>query len=74
MRPWLADPAPDVARAFASVAATRMAGVALCNPRLRVEIHPFRPTAAGQALFAMPGALPSTSAVRSRRAFLGLAG
>lgn len=37
------DPASQVERAFAAIAATRMAGLPLCNPALAVEACGFRP-------------------------------
>lgn len=45
MKVWEADPAPALTRAFASIAATRMAGLAICNAALQVEALPFRRTA-----------------------------
>lgn len=47
MTPWASDPAPQVTRAFAAIAATRMAGLAICNPALQVEALPFRRTVDG---------------------------
>ena len=43
MRPEQDDPASRVERAFAAIAATRMAGLPLCNPALAVEACGFRP-------------------------------
>jgi len=39
----MTSPASDVVRAFARIAATRMAGLSLCNPALAVEACGFRP-------------------------------
>jgi [NiFe] hydrogenase assembly HybE family chaperone len=47
MKVWSADPAPTLQQAFAVIAATRMAGLAICNPALLVEVLPFRRTAEG---------------------------
>lgn len=47
MTGWAADPAPALAQALAAIAATRMAGLPICNPALRVEALPFRRSADG---------------------------
>jgi len=47
MKVWATDPAPALAQAFAIIAATRMAGLPICNPALQVEALPFRRTDAG---------------------------
>jgi [NiFe] hydrogenase assembly HybE family chaperone len=47
MKVWSADPAPALSQVFAVIAATRMAGLAICNPALHVEALPFRRTAEG---------------------------
>lgn len=59
MKLWQADPAPALTQAFAAIAATRMAGLAICNPALRVEALPFRRTAEGHwaGLLITPWAL-----------------
>lgn len=59
MTPWSADPAPELTRIFAAIAATRMAGLPICNPALQVEALPFRRTADGHwaGLLITPWAL-----------------
>lgn len=47
MKLWTADPSPQLAAVFTDIAGTRMAGVPICNPVLRVEAVGFRRTAEG---------------------------
>jgi [NiFe] hydrogenase assembly HybE family chaperone len=42
MKVWPENPAPELSRVFAEIAATRMAGLALCNPALQVEAIAFQ--------------------------------
>ena len=59
MKVWAADPAPALMQAFAAIADTRMAGLAICNPALQVEALPFRRTGEGHwaGLLITPWAL-----------------
>ncbi|HEX6736145.1 MAG TPA: [NiFe]-hydrogenase assembly chaperone HybE [Azonexus sp.] len=59
MRLWTADPALELASAFTAIAETRMAGLPICNPALRVEALPFRRTGDGHwaGLLITPWAL-----------------
>lgn len=42
MKHWADNPAPAIEAVFAAIAATRMAGLPICNPALRVEAIGFR--------------------------------
>lgn len=42
MKLWLSDPSPALCAVFADIAATRMAGLPICNPHLQVEAIGFR--------------------------------
>ena len=42
MKFWPDDPAADIEAVFADIAATRMAGLPICNPALQVEAVGFR--------------------------------
>lgn len=53
MRVWQGDPSPELLRVFADIAATRMAGLPICNPALQVEALGFRRTTEGHWAGAM---------------------
>lgn len=53
MTPWADDPTADIAAVFADIAATRMAGLAICNPALRVEAIGFRRAESGHWVGAL---------------------
>lgn len=47
MKLWSADPSGRLESVFAEISATRMAGLPICNPQLRVEAIGFRQRADG---------------------------
>lgn len=50
---WIANPAAELEAVFGDIARTRMAGLPICNPGLRVEALGFRRTADGHWVGAM---------------------
>ena len=53
MKLWAEDPTADIAAVFADIAATRMAGLPICNPALTVEALGFRQAASGHWVGAL---------------------
>lgn len=53
MTPWAEDPTADIAAVFADIAATRMAGLPICNPALQVEALGFRRAESGHWVGAL---------------------
>lgn len=53
MKPWEEDPTADIAAVFADIAATRMAGLPICNPALTVEALGFRRAESGHWVGAL---------------------
>lgn len=53
MKFWQHDPADEIAAVFADIAATRMAGLPICNPALSVEAIGFRQADSGHWVGAL---------------------